>query len=64
MEVGQSRLIQDHLLDAHMQRVVVHRQQALRCAALVELLPLRQKEAIGRRAALTEHGVQGLDVVL
>ncbi len=64
MEVNQSRLIQDHLLDAQAQGSVVHLQQALRGTALVELLPPRQKVPVRHRTALTEHSVQGLDVLL
>ncbi len=62
MKVGQCGLIQNHPLHAMAQRGVVHRQQPLGDAPLVEIPPLRHEGSVGFRTAPAEHGLQLLDV--
>jgi hypothetical protein len=58
MEVRQPRLVQDHPRDPLAQRRVVHRQQALRRASLVQVLPAGDERPIGDRIALPQRGLQ------
>jgi hypothetical protein len=64
MEVRQRRLVQDHPRDPLAQRRVVHRQQALRRASLVQVLPTGDECPVSVRIALPQRGLQVAHVFL